>query len=167
MKIAVAAPRSKVKLCKDRLPGICSLEIGWRGEPTWNQGEKNSNILRTASSEISSQLFQGPESPEGRCLAISNRSTQAIRLKPGQIIAEAEITNEEDLDVWTPPKPPEGRKLNPQERKEQLWKELKLEEKEVLIKKPQLMQQVKDLIGEYEDVFKREAEPFSQTELNE
>ena len=60
--------------------------------------------------------------------------------------------------MWTPPKPPEGRKLNPQERKEQLWKELKLEEKEVLIKKPQLMQQVKDLIGEYEDVFKREAE---------
>ena len=164
MKIAVAAPRSKVKLCKYRLPGICSLEKGWRGEPTWNQGEKNSNILRTASSEISSQLFQGPESPEGRCLAISNRSTQAIRLKPGQIIAE--ITNEEDLYVWTPPKPPEARKLNPQERKEQLWKELKLEE-EVLIKKPQLMPQVKDLIGEYEDVFKREAEPFSQTELNE
>ena len=34
----------------------------------------------------------------------------------------------------------------------------KLEEKEVLIKKPQLMPQVKDLIREYEDVFKREAE---------
>ena len=49
--------------------------------------------------------------------------------------------------------------------KELLWKEIKLEEKEVLAKKPQLLQQVKDLIGEYEDVFMTEAESFGQTEL--
>ena len=40
---------------------------------------------------------------------------------------------------------------------EKLWKQLKLEEKEVLIKKPDLMEQVKKLVGDYEDVFKTEA----------
>ena len=165
IRIAVTAPRNPVKLSRDRIPGICSLEIGWRGEPTWNQGEKNFYILKTASAEISSQIFQDPECPEGRCLAVSNRSTEPVRVRPGQIVAEAEMSNEGDPDVWTPPRPPEPRELSPRERKEKLWKQLKLEEKEVLVKKPKLMAQVKQLIGDYEDVFKSEDKPFGQTEL--
>ena len=60
MRVEVAAPRSKVKLRKDRIPGVFSMELGWREEPAWNQGEQVSKILRIASAEISSQLFQEP-----------------------------------------------------------------------------------------------------------
>ena len=155
MRVEVAAPRSKVKLCKDRIPGVFSMELGWRGEPEWNQGEQVSKILRTASAEISSQLFQEPGASAGRCLAISNRSTQPIRLRPGQVIMEAELAGEEDEEVWTPPPAPAVKKLNPQERKEQLWKELKLEQKEVLTSNPKLMKEVKELVASYEDVLKR------------
>ena len=45
-----------MKLHKDRIPGVFSMELGWRGEPAWNQGEEVSTILRTASAEISSQF---------------------------------------------------------------------------------------------------------------
>ena len=80
-------------------------------------------------------------------MAISNRSTQPIRLKPGQVINEA-IVADEDQEVWTPAPAPAVKKLNPQERREQLWKELKLEQKEVLKSNPQLMEKVKELVAD-------------------
>ena len=115
VRIEVAAPQSKVTLGKDRIPGICSMELGWRGELAWNQGEKLSKILRTASAEISSQIFQVPGALAGRCLAISNRSTQPIRLKPSQVINEAIVADEEDQEVWTPPPAPAVKKPSGEE----------------------------------------------------
>ena len=54
----------------------------------------------------------------------------------------------EDLNTWEPSNPePDGPAQSKKERIQTLWKELKLDDKKILVKDPALMKEVKELIA--------------------
>ena len=69
-----------------------------------------------------------------------NRTSTPIRIKPGQVLALGEVIlkiKPEDQDKWEPSNPePDGPVQNKEDRIQTLYKELKLDEKELLIEDP-------------------------------
>ena len=177
-RVAVQYEGSRIRLNEDQVKGLTTLELGVRGDPRENPGKCNSNNLKNANSEISAFSLQG--SPAGRCLTVVNRTSSPIRIVPGQVLALGEsIPKEkgedpapeeelEDPDKWEPKvHEQKGPVLGKEARIQALWKELKLDEKEILIEDPTLMEEVKELIAEYEEVFKSPEHPFGRTDLVE
>ena len=178
VKIEVQYPGTRIKLNEDKVDGITSLELGTKGDPRDNPGKCNSKIFNNFKSDISSLSFQG--SPAGRYLTVVNRTTTPIRITPGQVLALGEAIPEiegedpkqkgepKEPDRWEPRAPePDGIAQSKEERIKTLWSELKLDEKEILMEDPALMKEVKELIAEYEDVFKSPEQPFGRTDLVE
>jgi deoxyuridine 5'-triphosphate nucleotidohydrolase len=98
-------------------------------------------------------------------IAILNLADEKVTLKKGVQIGSATPLKRNALPAADVP--PEVRDIRPEDDLQQLFKDLQLDENELLIPRPAFMRKVKAIIAEFADVFASPDAPYGRTDLIE